>query len=258
VKKTKKTGAAAKRRVLEEQRRNRRMWILAGIIVAAIAAQGLYLFAGSETFNVKAVHVAGNSRVTEAVIAKASGISAKTNIFRVDETTAVKNISANPWIASAEISRTWRLTVNIKVKERQPLAVVETAGLFRAVDKAGFVIESNPVNAYAGLPVIRDCPIKDADEPGDRLSEAAALNALRAAAGLDQELVAKLGWISAPSIDGMSLQLTNGPLVMYGKAEMQKQKNYAIKVILDQGANEGRSWQYIDVRVPSNPAAKPI
>jgi hypothetical protein len=43
---------------------------------------------------------------------------------------------------------------------------------------------------------------------------------------------------------------------MYGKTEMTDQKNYAIKVILDQATKEGRTWQYIDVRVPSNPVAK--
>ncbi len=43
---------------------------------------------------------------------------------------------------------------------------------------------------------------------------------------------------------------------MYGKAEMNKQKNYAIKVIKTEATNEGKVWQYIDVRVPSNPVAK--
>jgi cell division protein FtsQ len=256
VKKTKESSAAEKRRILVEQRRNRQLKLLAAALVAGIIAEGLFILAKSDNFDIRKIQFSGNRKITTNRLAKLAGITTKTNIFDMRAADVVARLRTDPWISTVTVKRQFPLTVAITVVERQPFAVVSMNGRFYLVDRAATVIEAPTSNVYPGLAVVAGTPTEDDKEPGLTLTGPALRNALAVLGGLDADIAAAIESMAAPTIDGLSFKLKGGPVVMYGKSEMQKQKNYAIKVILKEAVNEGRVWQYIDVRVPSNPAAK--
>ncbi len=255
MKKAKKTSAQEKRRQIVEQRRNKKFKTVIAILLIAIAAEALYIASGSKYFNVNKIEISGNSRVSSDKILKLSGLSLKDNIFRVDTSLTGKRVTAEPWIRGAIVSRALPLTVKITVTERQPRAVFFSGSIYYLLDTEGAVI-STGLAPTPGMPLIKDAPPSIAPETGEKVRESSVKNALAVIAALDKDILADIGWVSAPTIDGLALHLNSGPVVMYGKADMNKQKNYAIKVIKTEATNEGKVWQYIDVRVPSNPVAK--
>lgn len=256
MKKTKTTSAAEKRRLLVEQRRNKQLKFVSALLLIAILAEGLFILAKSDYLDVRRIDIRGNNRVTTARLAKLAGLTTKTNIFDFSAAEITKRLLSEPWIRSATVARKLPLRVIISVTERQPAAVVLMGGRFYLVDKGAAIIEGKDANVYPGQTVIADAPYEDKKEAGEDFAGPSIRNALAALGGLDKDLALAVESMTAPSIDGMSFKLKGGPIVMYGKSEMIRQKNYAIKVILKEAANEGKSWQYIDVRVPSNPAAK--
>lgn len=224
----------------------------------AIAAEALFILAKSDYLDITRIDISGNKRLTTARVAKLSGLTTKTNIFDWRTADVRRRLLGESWIESATVTRRLPLRVVIKIAERQPAAVIVMGARFYLVDKNRIVIDRKDTNVFPGQAVVSNAPAEDEKEIGERFASPSVRNALEALAGLDKDLAASVGSIAAPSIDGMSFKLKSGPIIMYGKAEMIKQKNYAIKVILTEAANEGKNWQYIDVRVPSNPAAKAI
>ncbi len=239
-----------------EQRRNKQLKAVIAILLIGIAAEALYIASGSKYFNVKKIEVAGNSRISTEKIRKLSGISLKDNIFRVDAGLAEKRVEGEPWIKSATVLKVFPLTVKVAVNERQPRAIWQNGPTYILLDTEGAAVSAGTAPPLPGLPLIKDAPIDTGLETGETVKGSAVRNALTVIAALDKDILADIGWVSAPTIDGLALHLNSGPVVMYGKAEMNKQKNYAIKVIKTEATNEGKVWQYIDVRVPSNPVAK--
>jgi cell division protein FtsQ len=258
VKKTKKTSAQEKRRQVLEERRNRQLKVVIAVLLIAISAEAIYLASGSKYFKLDKIKISGNSRISTAKILKLSGLSLKDNVFRVDTVMAKKRVMGEPWIKSAAVAREFPLTIKITVVERQPVAIWLDGLTYYLLDTEGAVIAAGPAAPLAGIPIIKDAPPEDGLDTGEIAGPPAVKNALAVASALDKDILADIGWISAPTIDGLSIKLNSGPVIMYGKAEMAKQKNYAIKVILKEAANESKTWQYIDVRVPSNPVAKAV
>jgi cell division protein FtsQ len=256
LKKVKKSAAQAKRQQIVEERRNRRNKAIILLLVAAITAEGMYIASGSKYFNVREIKVSGNRRIASAKLIKLSGITKKDNIFAIDSVLAAKRICGNPWIKEAVVSRALPLSIKINVVERQPFVLWLGGGVYYLLDTEGAAIMAGPAPPFPGMPLIKDAPPETRPETGEKIQGAALKNALAVVAALDKDIKADIGWVSAPTIDGLSIKLNSGPVIMYGKAEMNKQKNYAIKVIQTEGVNEEKAWQYIDVRVPSNPVAK--
>lgn len=256
MKKVKKTAAQEKRQRIVEERRNKWLKAVIFFLILGIAANAAYIASGSRYFNVREIEVSGNRRIATARIIKLSDISTKNNIFSIKTVLAAKRVEGDPWIKQATVSRALPLTIKIHVIERQPLAVWLEDNVYYLLDSEGAVVLSAMSRPAADLPMIKDAPPEGRPGAGERVMGASLRNALAVVTALDKDIKADIGWISAPTIDGLSLKLNSGATILYGKAEMNRQKNYAIQVIQTEGANEDKKWQYIDVRVPSNPVAK--
>ena len=240
-----------------EARANRRLNLFIAILLFAIAAEGLYVFLQSSFLNVRTIEVAGSSKVKKERIIKLSGINRKTGFFRFSNTTVEKHIKSESWIDGVKVDKTWLLNVRISVTERTPVAVLLVGSTYCLIDKQGVVLEAGKQNTFGSLPLIADTPVRAPPKKGGRIRDRSVTNTLDCLKGLDKRIIDEADRLSAPSIDGLTINLRSGLIILYGKAELTDQKNYAIDVILEEARKEGKQWKYIDVRVPSNPAAMP-
>lgn len=241
----------------ERQRRTRRLNAVIAVLLVGILVESLYLLAQSKVLAVREIEVNGNRRVSADRVIALSGIRYDTNILTVSQRTVTGRLMREVWIESVRVSRRLPLKVEIQVKERQPIAVVAAGGRFLLVDASGRVLQVDKENVFPSLPLITDAGSWLGVDRGGALKSRALANALLCLDCLKPDLKQTVVTLSAPSIDGLSLQLRSGLVILYGKVEQPDEKNYAIGAISELAQSRGQALRYIDVRCPSNPAAMP-
>lgn len=246
-----------KRQEEKERRRRRRLNLIIALLFLAVLAESVYLASQSKIFNVRHIIVEGNQRVSKERILKLSGISSDSNILKISTRAAEKRIMEEVWLKKVQVTRQFPLDITISVGERQPLAVVSVKGNFLLVDEEGKILRSERSNIFPGFAVIGDLSSLRTVAVGQTIKSPALTNALFCLKRLQDVFPTPIVYVSASSVDGLSFQLSSGLTIFYGRAELVRHKNYAIKVILAESENRGEKLKYIDVRVPSNPAAMP-
>ena len=218
-----------------------------GVVVAAIL--GIVRFASGPTFFVDSIEVKGARHLTRDTVLELARVPDGTSLMRVDKRAVRSRIEADPWVASAVISRRLPGTLVIEVMERKPAAVIDTGGTeLWVVSADGYWLGERTASETGTL------SIRDLDEvdpvPGERASSDTLINAVRIASGLSDQLRARTRVISAPTIERTALILDDDIEVFIGDAEGLELKDRIAREILEEQA--GR-LVYINVRVVSSP-----
>lgn len=124
----------------EGRRRLRRLLVLLCVTVAVGAAWGL---TRSPLLDVDHLAVTGQSHTPVAELVAAADIARGDALVDVDTGAAARRVAALPWVATAEVARSWGGTVTIEVVERVPLAVLRAAdGSAWLIDAEGIVLDA--------------------------------------------------------------------------------------------------------------------
>ena len=99
------------------------------------------------------IQAVGRKHTTGEDLLAALGVSARTPILGLDLVDAKRRIESLPWVASAEIERRLPHALRIKITERTPVAILQTADRSVLIDAKGVQIVA--VAAQAGdLPIV--------------------------------------------------------------------------------------------------------
>jgi cell division protein FtsQ len=193
----------------------------------------------------------GAKHVSVADVEAAAAIEGE-NLLLVSADEVTARVERLPWVAAAKVDRRLPGTVRIKIDERAAAIALDLSGRRWTLDPRGHVLERG---AESRLPVVVGVP---ASEPvaGERVTSPEALAALTVWRSL-RALRADVQVIFAPSIERISLSLTGGTTVRYGAAEAVRAKRAVLRVLLARLRGEGTVPEYVDVRVPANPAVGP-
>jgi cell division septal protein FtsQ len=125
------------------------------LVLVAAGYYGSGLALGAEIFRVRGVTVRGNSRLsTGEVLALVSGLRSE-NVLRTDLSEYRARLIDSPWVAEARLRRVLPSSVEIVIRERQPMGLCRLAGRLYLVDDTGTVIdEYGPQYADLDLPII--------------------------------------------------------------------------------------------------------
>jgi cell division protein FtsQ len=150
-------------------------------------------------------------------------------------------------VQSVDVVRSWPSTLVVPVHERQAVAAVpSTAGGVDLVDGDGTVLV-HVANAPAGVPTL------DVDVP--TAGSAALQAAIAVNATLSTEVRSRVSSISATSPDAVSLQLTDGPRVVWGDdGRPERKAEVLLRLLQDPTASRG---SVLDVSAPDAPAVTP-
>jgi hypothetical protein len=127
---------------------------------------------GGHGWQVSAVEVQGNSHLTGAEIARAAGIGIGDGYVAADPRRLAGSLRQNAWIAEAGAARLPGGTVVLRVREREPLAVIEGRGGPLGVDAEGRPFAVLDASSAKDLPRLR---CENAPPPGEadaRIAEA--------------------------------------------------------------------------------------
>lgn len=243
--------AARRAKVRDQRRRHRlRRTLLVLALLAVVAV--LVLVERSSLVALAEIRVTGTERLDDDRVREATGLQLGTSVLRLPLDAARDGVEALPLVASASVRRADPLTVVVDVVERSPVAVVLRRGEAVLVDEAGVVLATGREEGLARI-ALRTGALPEPGQSLDRVP--AAANAHAAMQELPGAVRSRVDRYVARAEDELTLQLVDGPVVHFGRADRVDEKARALGAVLEDLGE--REVAEIDVRAPSRPTVLP-
>ena len=229
-------------------RLNRLPWrVLAGLLLTAVGLTlGWLWFRDSSFAAVERVTVTGSGSSESRQVRKAlesAGLQMST--LRVDEELLEQAVDPFASVAGLRVRADFPHDLDVEVIEHEPVATVETGGSRLPATGGGLLLDG--VRAEDLPSVTTKAPLD-----GRRVSDERTLAALRVAASAPLELRARAERLTfGPA--GLTLELSNGPDLIFGSAGEARTKWRAAARVLAEDSAGGAT--YLDLRVPKLVAA---
>jgi cell division protein FtsQ len=237
-----------RRRAVHRSQR-RRLLVGATALLALVATIWTVLW--SPLLSVQRVSVVGAENASvEDVTAATDLLESGQNLLLLSTEKVARRVEALPWVKAAEVDRMLPGTVRVTVIERKPAMVLSLGAARWTLDKLGNVLEAGTAK---GLPVLAGVEVGRV-QPGVKLLTEESTDALRVFRAMPRRLRSKVAAIFAPTTERITLSLQEGTVVRFGAAERLPDKLKVLEALLSRLEGEGRSAEYIDVRVPTSPA----
>lgn len=126
-----------------------------GALTVYAAWRGVALVNSSTALHVNQILVSGNARLaTGEVLAILDGLRGR-NILGVDLPEWQERLQASPWVEDVALRRVLPGTVEVRIRERQPLAIARVGSSLYLVDPHGVVVDDyGPAYADMDLPIV--------------------------------------------------------------------------------------------------------
>lgn len=246
----------------EGRAKRRRLVVLAALLAVPLA---LWWIVQSPLVDVDRVEVHGLDRVGRSAAVDALAIPEGAPMFFVDEQAAADRIEALPWVATADVRRSWPGSIVIDITERSPIAIALAApDSWVMVDADGRVLSEAVVPPP---PLPRLSGLRGAGAPGDHLADdaeapLAVVAALEVSLGHQQ-----FDLLLGEAIRGIYRDQRGELRVLFSASEMTpgggefiigdddalRAKVAAMRTMLELMSSEGREGWLIDVSVPNLP-----
>jgi cell division protein FtsQ len=207
------------------------------------------------------VAVAGAQRTGTDEVLAAAALPRGRDVWLLNTVDATRRVEALPWVAAAQVRRTWPNRVSIVVSERVAVGRLSLApgladGPYALVDSTGRVLESGTQRtADAQLPwlVVRPLP-DDAASAGAQLGATAVGDALDALRRFG-ELGVRMTEIEVEPITGITAVTLSNVRVMFGDSDDLATKLALYDAIVKR-ITRPQDVVYVDVRSTSAPTVQ--
>ncbi|MDH3359921.1 MAG: FtsQ-type POTRA domain-containing protein, partial [Desulfobulbaceae bacterium] len=120
-------------------------------VVGFIAYQGML---HSDFFQITSINIDGCRRIAKKKVLDLSGVTVHANLLSLDLDEMQKRLEAEDWIAQVTIKRQWPNCLEILVKERKPVALVNLDTGLHFVDRDGVIFAAALPPDEIDFPVI--------------------------------------------------------------------------------------------------------
>jgi cell division protein FtsQ len=189
---------------------------------AAIALVGYATYrlsvvaARAHVLRVDAIVIHGNERLSNGeVLAILNGLRGE-NLVSTNLDSWRRRLMTSPWVSDAALRRSLPSTIEVLIRERQPIGVGRIAGEMYLVDERGVIIDQyGPQYADLDLPIIDGLGAAPHDAP-TLTDEARADLAARviAAAQSNSKLASRLSQVDVSDLHNASVILTGDPTIV--------------------------------------------
>jgi cell division protein FtsQ len=212
-------------------------YLLAGVLVLALAVGSVWLVYFSSYLALKGADITGTRHLTKDEVLAAADLPVGDPLARVDADAVARRVRAMAYVKSVDVTREWPDKLRIEITERTAVAVVDLGGGLRGLDADG-VVFSTYRKAPPGLPVVQ----VSGDPDQDTLREAAEV-----VAALPSSLSSRVDHLQVATVDQISLALSGGKTVVWGSADQSELKAEVIGPLLKQPGS------VYDVSAPGQP-----
>lgn len=194
--------------------------------------------------------VTGNDIIKTEDIFFEAEIKKPINIFQVRTSNVEKRLLNDIRIEEVDVSRQFPFTINIKVKERKPLVIVQGEFCYAILDKTGLVIETETSLKKANYPMITGKKWGNL-LLGDTVSESDVLLALKFINSLSEDGVKLFSEINIGNKDNIIAYTRSGIAVKLGNGKnIANQAKLAENMVGDISSRQ-LSVEYIDANTSS-------
>lgn len=215
--------------------------VVAGVATVAVLLGLAWVMLASPLLTVREVGVTGTERLDPAHVRAALEPELGTPLARLDTGDLAERVEALPLVATADVLRSWPDGVEVRVVERQPVAVVAGPAGVTLVDGEGRRL-MDAAEAPADLPELTPAT--------DRAGADAVGAAVAVLEQMPPELRAQVATTDARTADSVTLTLRTGQTVVWGGASQSQQKAEVLAVLLTQEAD------VYDVSAPRTPVLR--
>src|SRR5438093_1020200 len=114
-------------------------WIVVAVVATALLA-GAWWITRSPVFAARRVDVTGTSHLTRGAVIRLADVHHGTNVFWLNTGAVRRRLERDPWIASAQVSRSLPSTITIRIDERRLAAVMADGSGYRIVASDGTIL----------------------------------------------------------------------------------------------------------------------
>ncbi|MEH0422536.1 cell division protein FtsQ/DivIB [Streptomyces sp. B21-083] len=237
--------------------RRLRTIVITAFALLVLGGGVLWVLYGSRWTHVERVSVSGTGVLTQAQVREAADVPVGEPLVSVD-TGAIESrlLRELPRIDSVEVTRSWPHGIVLKVVERTPVLIVESAGKpakYVEVDAKG-VRFATVSHAPEGVPALELTMSRTGSQTaslrrfgGDRLVR----EAVRVAGDLPGAVARAARTVKVRSYDSISLELGDGRTVAWGSGEKGAAKARALTALMKAAPGA----RHFDVSVPTAPAS---
>jgi cell division protein FtsQ len=213
------------------------MW--SALISVIVVGLGLLLYF-TPIMSARNIVVVGLGAVTQDEVINAAAVAPGTPLLQINTDTVAERVAAIRRVASVRVQREYPSTLRITVVERVPVVVKDYPDGPHMFDRDG-------VDFAVGVPP-QGVPYLDTKNPGP--DDPPTKAALEVMTSLRPEVAAQVARVDAPSVAGITLQLTDGRQVIWGSSDRTEEKALTLGALLTQ---PGKIY---DVSSPDLPTVK--
>lgn len=129
-----------------KKRKIKKVLLLVLFVVVAI------LLLSSSLFNITAIDVTGNNKLSVEEVISLSQIQKHTNLFKMNKSQSIENIKQNAYIENVSISRKLPNKIDIKIEERIPKYMLQFADSYVYINNQGYMLEIS--NEKLEIPIL--------------------------------------------------------------------------------------------------------
>lgn len=225
------------------------------LLLFLLTVLALYYFINSGYFSLDRIIFSGNDHILTSELEGIAGVEIGTNLWQVDTRTIEKRLATHPLVAASQVERHWPRTLVIKIKERNPAAILVQDGGFFLVDGVGVVMKSVSKIGDLKLPLISGIKNIENVGPGKEIDDPALKAALEVVQQISVKDLNRLQEIKAPSPNNLQLIWEGNILIKFGDKKNATAKLDRLHEAL-QGLIAGVPVEYIDVSYEGPPVIK--
>lgn len=226
---------------VRRQASRRRLRVLGVIAAVALCLIGAWGLTRTSLLQVSRVQISTDSSVPAAQVLAVTGLDRHPQLLDVRPAALAARLERLPWVASAQVSRSFPHTVRVVITTRTPVAQIVQGRTYVEVDRRGHLLGRSE-HPFGGLPTLSG--------PVSASTLDARDGVLAAAAAMPTSLrpeVATVGRVP----DGLAFHLRDGIVADLGTPDDLGAKAAAVEVLLAQADLQGIS--VMDVQIPSMP-----
>ncbi len=141
-----------KKRTNTTIKNNSRKNIVKAIGIMLLLMLLMIILLSSSLFNIKAIEVSGNKKLSNEKIISLSSLELYSHILKFNKSKIVEKIKENAYIEKAKVTRIYPNTVSIEVEEREVRYMLQFADSYVYINNQGYMLEIS--NEKLPVPVL--------------------------------------------------------------------------------------------------------
>jgi cell division protein FtsQ len=225
------------------------------IILLGIVFFGIWLVR-SPYFKVKEINFSGNEHYTQGELRKQVENLWDENIVFLDiKGEVMEPLEELPWVKEVNVSKdVFKMTVNITVTERKPVAIIQRDGRFLLIDVDGRILEDDIRQSQSEHILLKYDDISE-DMAGEYISDNNVMEFLIVVKDMSIDIKKQYAY-AAFTDKGLVFYDGSGIYVIYQDSSDSAEKNVSIRTVLNAIKGGEANVEYIDISVPDFPVVK--